>query len=246
MMTRSYCLSGSLALLLLAACDSGSKDAAATPKSAAAQAASKTVDAPKPAEVTPPGGGVEPGAAVPSEAVPSGAEPSAAEPSEAVPSAAEPSEVVPAAVEPSAESPTESPTEIAAPVAPSGPAPTATGAELTTPVSLGPDAEIQRLVLAHDVENRQPVDPATTFPAGQRVNLFIESRNEGEEPITVRVTWENTETGKRTPPTNVVIGTRKLHRTRAYRTMRRAGSFKAIVLAADDDTELAAMPFTVE
>ncbi|MCA9711845.1 MAG: hypothetical protein KDK70_38770, partial [Myxococcales bacterium] len=91
-----------------------------------------------------------------------------------------------------------------------------------------------------------PVDPSTTFPEGQKVNIFIESRNEGEEPLAVRVTWETVSSGRRTPPTGVAIGTRKLHRTRAYRTMRKAGSYKVIVLAADDDRELAVLPFTIE
>ena len=168
------------------------------------------------------------------------ADPAAADP--ATPTAeAEPTAIDPAAdpaADPDAESTTPTEAEPGSPV-------TATGAELTTPIPLGPDAELLRLVLAHGMENRQPVDPATTFAEGTRVNLFIESRNEGEEPLSVRVTWENVKTGRRSPPTGVVIGKRKLHRTRAYRTMRKAGSFKAIVLDADDQ-ELAVLPFTIE
>lgn len=164
------------------------------------------------------------------------ADPTAADP--ATPTAeADPTAIDPAA-DPAAEPTTPTEAEPGSPV-------TATGAELTTPIPLGPDAELLRLVLAHGMENRQPVDPATTFAEGTRVNLFIESRNEGEEPLSVRVTWENVKTGRRSPPTGVVIGKRKLHRTRAYRTMRKAGSFKAIVLDADDQ-ELAVLPFTIE
>ncbi len=255
MTTRSHRLSGLLALLMLVACDSGGKDAspktakAATSKSADAKGAKKAAPskaapakaapakaapakaAPQPVEPTP-----TPTTAAPVDPTPVEPTPDEPTPAEATPTEPTPAEATP--TEPVAEPPTDLPP-------PAGSTATATGAELTTPISLGPDAEILRLVLAHDVVKRQPVDPSTTFPEGQKVSLFVEARNEGEEPLRVRVTWENVATGRRSPPTNVAIGLRKLHRTRAYRTMRKAGSYKAIVLG-EGDVELAVMPFTVE
>lgn len=261
MTPRSTRLCGLLALLLVAACDGGS-DAKPKPKSSKAAASkaapakagrkptpAKTKAAPEVAKATP-----TPPSTVKADPVMPPADPAKtqivdpATPTDpTTPTAADPT--TPSAeaepTTPSAEAdPSATPTPDD-PAAEGGSPPTATGAELSTPIPLGPDAELLRLVLAHGMEKRQPVDPATTFPEGQRVNLFIESRNEGEEPLSVRVTWENVKTGRRSPPTNVVIGTRKLHRTRAFRTMRKAGSFKAIVLGPDDQ-ELAVLPFTVE
>ena len=119
----------------------------------------------------------------------------------------------------------------------------ASGSEVNG-IALDGEAELLRLVLAHDVVDRQPVDPSTTFPAGQRVNLFVEARNETGEEQLVRVTWETVKNGRRSPPTNVRIASRKLHRTRAYRTIKRPGEYKAIVLGEGDE-ELAVIPFTV-
>lgn len=111
-------------------------------------------------------------------------------------------------------------------------------------ISLGSDAELLRLVLAHDVVDRQPVDPAVSFPAGHKVNLFVEARNESGAEQVVRVTWETVSNGRRSPATSVRIPTRKLHRTRAYRTVKRPGEYRCIVLG-EGDAELAVIPFTI-
>jgi len=258
MTSRSHRLSGLLALLMLVACDSAGKDASPKPAKAAASKSAGAKGAKKAA----------PTKAAPTKAAPTKADPVPVE-AKAMPTEPPPTEVAkveppvePTPAEPTPAEATPVPTEVAPaevdtppdePVAeppadlppPAGSTATATGAELTTPIALGPNAEILRLVLAHDVVKRQPVDPSTTFPEGQKVSLFVEARNEGEEPLAVRVTWENVATGRRSPPTNVAIGVRKLHRTRAFRTMRKAGSYKAIVLG-EGDVELAVLPFTVE
>ena len=60
------------------------------------------------------------------------------------------------------------------------------------------------------------------------------------------MTWERVSNGRRSAPTTVRVPTRrKVHRTRAYKTVKRAGEWKAIVLGEGDE-ELAVMPFTVE
>ncbi len=112
-------------------------------------------------------------------------------------------------------------------------------------IALGEGAELQRLVLAHDVVKRQPVDPATSFPTGQKVSLFIEARNQSGGEKSVKVTWENTKTGRRSGPTTVRIPERKVHRTRAYRTMKKPGDYRCIVLG-EGGTELASLSFTVQ
>ncbi len=129
------------------------------------------------------------------------------------------------------------------PVAPPTPAVVASGA--ATPIALGPNAELLKLVLAHDVVNRQPVDPATTFASGTKVNLFIEARNESEAEQKIWVTWENVASGRRSPPVPVAIPVRKLNRTRAYRTLKLKGAHRCIVLG-EGERELAALPFTIE
>lgn len=118
--------------------------------------------------------------------------------------------------------------------------PEARGTDLT----LGTHAEILRFALAHDIDKRLPVDEADSFPSGQRVNLFIEARNQSGTDLHISVSWENTATGRRSPATEVRIGKGKVYRTRAYRTMPKAGSYRAIVVGPEGQ-ELAVLPFTI-
>jgi len=151
---------------------------------------------------------------------------------------------VPAADELAAEDPEVDEPVADEPAADEGGAAVASSAEVGG-ISLGPDAELLRLVLAHDVVSRQPVDPATSFPAGQKVNLFVEARNQSGEEIVLRVAWEKVSNGRRSPPTNVRLANRKLHRTRAYKTIKKPGDYRCIVLGEGGE-ELAALPFTIE
>ncbi|MCH9688088.1 MAG: hypothetical protein K0V04_42045 [Deltaproteobacteria bacterium] len=270
-MTRNWLrFSGLLALVMVVGCDDGSKRA---PKNAAAAntPARKSTKAapklgPKPttdvkAATTPakdnkagatPTEPAPSGEAVPTEPVPSDEGKAEAVPTEPVPSdegkaeAAPPTEATPTEATPTEEPPTEAtPTEATPTEEPAETGTvTATGSEVNG-IAIGTDVELKRLVLAHDVVKRQPVDPSTTFPEGQKVSLFVEAVNTSGEEVSVRVTWENTATGRRTAPTTVRIPDRKLHRTRAYRTMRKAGSYRCIVLG-DGDQELASLAFTVQ
>ncbi|MCX4243492.1 hypothetical protein [Paraliomyxa miuraensis] len=247
---RAAGLFGLLTLVLLVGCDSGS----APPKSAAAK--TDAIDAKKvePAKTETK---VEAKAPTP---VPEPAPTTAVEPVPTPPEPVPPAVVVdpaavgdPPPVEPAAADAGAAVDDVAADAADDGadssdapepPSAVAAG-DGSSPISLGPDAELLRLVLAHDVVNRQPVDPATTFPAGQKVSLFIEARNETGEDIGIQVTWEDVKSGRRSPPVGVVISPRKLHRTRSYRTMKKPGEYRCIVLG-DDDRELAVLPFTIE
>jgi hypothetical protein len=231
MKTTPHRLSGLFALVALVACDDG---AAATSKTAAPAKTASAKPEPVKKAIEPAKQGVEPAKAEPAKIEPAKIEP--AEPAKAEP--IEPANV--AAVEP---------TEVAA-VEPAEPAEPAEASAVaagdgSSPIALGPDAELLRLVLAKDVVNRQPVEPGTTFPSGQKVNLFIEARNEGDTDHSLRVTWENVASGRRSPPVPVAIPVRKIHRTRAYRTLKIKGEHRAIVLGADDK-ELAVLPFTIE
>ncbi|MEM7154229.1 MAG: hypothetical protein AAF799_15395 [Myxococcota bacterium] len=243
-------------MLLIVGCDDGGSKASGAPKTAAASA--KKADGkdkapagkaamPKPAEVKTADAKADTPAATPTP-TPAEAPPPAAEPAvePAADSAGEP-EPDPAAdptalVEPAGDEDSGGPEDD--PAAADDGAATADGAELND-IDAGNSTTLLRVVLAHDMENRQPVDPAVSFPLGQKVNLFIEARNEGTEEHSVRVTWEKVSNGRRSAPTTVRVPTRrKLHRTRAYRTIKRAGEYKAIVLGAGDE-ELAVLPFTV-
>jgi hypothetical protein len=225
-------LAGLLALVLLVACDGGAEGSKASPTKAepAKSGAAKTelVDEKELVEVEP--------KLEPAKLEPAKVEPAPVPTPEPAP---EPAEVEPTPISPTP--PVAEPDAADSVVAEPAPA-VSSGA---TPISLGPDAEILKLVLARDVVNRQPVDPGTSFPSGTKVNLFIESRNEGETDHQLMVTWENVASGRRTPPVGVTIPVRKLNRTRAYRTLKLTGEHRCILL---DETgkEIAVLPFTIE
>ncbi len=229
MNTSPHRLSGLLALTILVACDSSS----AAPKGAP----------PAKAEV---GNKAAPASAEPAKAEPANAEPANVEPANAEPANAEPSDPVDEVADPSPSDPVEpsdpaEPSDLVEPTEPAGPTP----GEAFSPVSIGSNAKLLKLVLAHDVVKRQPVDPATTFASGTKVNLFIEASNESDADIRLSVTWENVKSGRRSPPVPVTIPVRDLHRTRAYRTLKLVGEQRVIVLGEDGE-ELAVLPFTIE
>jgi hypothetical protein len=231
-------LSGLFALLVLVACDGG-----AAPKDAPSKVAAKKAE---PAKKTVEPAKVEPAKIEPAKVEPAKIEPAAVEPAKVEPAVVEPAVVEPAVVEPAAVEPAKVEPAVEPAVEPVEPAePAVAAGDGSTPIALGPDAEILRLVLAKDVVDRKPVDPGTSFPSGTKVNLFIESRNEGETDLSLRVTWENVATGKRSPAVGVKIPVRKLNRTRAYRTLKIKGAHRCIVLG-EGDKELAALPFTIE
>ena len=113
------------------------------------------------------------------------------------------------------------------------------------PWVLGERVSIERMVLAEEIEKRLPVGEGDRFSEGQRVQLFIEASNRSETETTISVAWENTADGRRSPATTVRIGRGKVYRTRAYRTMRRAGSYRALVMDVEGE-QIAAFPFTIE
>ena len=112
------------------------------------------------------------------------------------------------------------------------------------PFAIGDEVGVRRFTLTHDVVKRLPVDEADRFPTGQKVNLFIEAYNQSGTESEISVSWEHTATGRRSPATRVRIGKGKVYRTRAYRTMRAAGSYRAIVEGPRGD-ELVALPFEI-
>lgn len=234
----------------LGGCDSG-KDGKAAPAKKAASANAGPQKAGADAKAKPAGGDAKVEAvAKPAVAgTPTAAPPADTPPTEVAAPEVPPTEEPPAEVapeEPAADDPTAA-AEAADPEADKpadAPAAVAAGGAEVNGIALTGDAELLRLVLAHDVENRQPVDPAVSFPAGQKVSIFIEARN-GEEEQFVQVTWETVKTGRRTSPVSVKIPHRKLHRTRAYKTLKRAGEYRCIVLDSAGE-ELAAIPFTIE
>lgn len=144
----------------------------------------------------------------------------------AVPDPPEPDPAVPTGDEAS---------DSAAPVAPSS-----AGAQIAEGV------EFLEMVLASDVVDHKPVGVGTSFPAGTRVSLFMHVRNESGAEQSLRVAWRTESTGKRSASTRVrLVKSRKGHKTRAFRTMRRAGSYTAVVMKADEDVEIAALAFTI-
>jgi outer membrane biosynthesis protein TonB len=238
MKTTPHRLSGLLALVVLVACDDGAATSKTPAKTAASKKAEPVKKAVEPAKV-------EPAKVEPAKIEPAKVEPAKVEPVEPAlePTPAEPAEPTEPAVEPTDVAAVE-PAEPAPPVEPAQPATVAAG-DGSTPIALATDAEILKLVLAKDVVDRKPVDPGTTFPSGTKVNLFIESRNEGEADIQLMVTWENVASGRRSPPVGVKIPVRKLNRTRAYRTIKIKGAHRAILID-ESGKEIAALPFTIE
>ena len=250
-MTRNgHRLLGLLGLVLVVACDDGGA-AKTEAKKAAAPPAKTAAPSADPPAATPRDAPTKVAAADPI------VEPTPSEPTPSEPTPSEAADGGDAPAEPAADDPGEAPGDVVPPDegdddddddasagSGSGSAMVATAAEVNG-ITLGEEAELLRLVLAHDVVDRQPVDPAVSFPAGQKVSLFIEARNESSDEQSVQVTWEVVSSGRRSPPSTVAIPTRKLHRTRAYRTMKKPGEYRCIVLGADD-RELAVIPFTIE
>jgi len=117
------------------------------------------------------------------------------------------------------------------------PTPTATATPIATPIATPtptPTAThlaVKRLVIAHGVKEREPVDPATSFDVEEtgRVYAFVEVENPERAPGAVYVSFE--------PPRHAAHGDIKLDvgasprwRTWAFtRTAREPGEWTAVI-----------------
>src|SRR5690606_35550047 len=110
---------------------------------------------------------------------------------------------------------------------------------------LSDDIEIVRALLAAGIEDHEPAGEASSFPAGTKVSLYFEFRNESDSEAGVRVAWRDEANGRMSPATMVRIARSKSHRTRAYRTMKNPGRYTAVVMYSDSDAVLVELPVTI-
>jgi hypothetical protein len=115
----------------------------------------------------------------------------------------------------------------------------------TGPIHLAPDVEIVRVMLAEDIKDHGPVGVAASFEAGTRVNVFMELRNQSPQERTLAVAWRTERNGKVSPATTVRMVKSKSYKTRAFRTVRRAGSYTALITDPTSGDVVAALPFHV-
>ncbi|MGK4007592.1 DUF2914 domain-containing protein [Sorangium sp. So ce1036] len=106
---------------------------------------------------------------------------------------------------------------------------------------------VKRLVVAEGVENREPVEPGTTFsvPATERIYAFVELENRGESAGEVTVEFVPPDGGE--PVGNVTLGVGVSPRWRTWaftRGARKVGEWTALVRSETGEV-LASAPFEV-
>lgn len=122
------------------------------------------------------------------------------------------------------------PVAVAPPLAPSFSAPTRGPSG-----SVATGLSVRRLVVAHDVVDREPVVRESTFEAGRdRVFAFVEARNAGADAGAVHIYFEGP-TGQRVGDIGLdVPGAQRRWRTWGYsRNVSTPGTWEAVVV--DDD-----------
>jgi hypothetical protein len=109
---------------------------------------------------------------------------------------------------------------------------------------LDADLRVKRLVIAHGVKNREPVEPAATFTAGERIYAFIEVGNPAAVVSEVRVSFARVG-GKERGSVRLEVGASPRWRTWSYtQQAREAGEWEAIVRDGNGDV-IARQRFTV-
>jgi hypothetical protein len=144
-----------------------------------------------------------------------------------------------AKAEPAAATPAPAPAP--APVAPAAsaalpsPAPAATTTsprppEPRRPAAQSDDLVVRRLVVAHGVKDREPVEASESFESGHKVYAFVEVENRGREPGEVLVEFVPPGGGAPHGDVTLAVGAAPRWRTWAYtRTANTPGAWTAVV-----------------
>ena len=91
---------------------------------------------------------------------------------------------------------------------------------------------VRRLILARNVEDREPVDPSTRFSAaaGGRVYAFIEVDNPARTEAELTIAWTRASGGEERGATTVRVGAMPRWRTWAFTSVaRHSGNMLAVV-----------------
>lgn len=106
---------------------------------------------------------------------------------------------------------------------------------------------VRRLVLARSVEDREPVDPATSFSAagGGRVYAFVEVDNPAREATELTIAWASADSGEERGATSVSVGAMPRWRTWAFTAVGRHRGPMVAVVRDSEGTLLGRAPFEV-
>jgi hypothetical protein len=109
---------------------------------------------------------------------------------------------------------------------------------------LDADLEVKRLVVAHGVKSREPVEPADTFRPGERIYAFVEVGNPAAVLSEVRVSFAKVG-GKERGSVHLKVGESPRWRTWSYTELAKdPGEWEAIVRDGNGEV-LARQRFTI-
>lgn len=108
------------------------------------------------------------------------------------------------------------------------------------------EVEVDRFVLAHDVEGREPVDPSDVFTTDtKKIFAFVQLANK-QAPYAFRVHWEKLDEAPTAYGVKLTVPTAERYRTWSWTAIKREpGRYKA-VLRTLDGVEIASREFTIE
>jgi len=108
------------------------------------------------------------------------------------------------------------------------------------------EIKIDRFVLAHGIEQREPLDESERFTGDTKIFAFVQFSNPEGAPFAFRVHWEKAEGPASPYGVKLKVETAARYRTWSWTAIpREPGEYKA-VLRTLDGKEIASKPFTIE
>jgi Protein of unknown function (DUF2914) len=108
------------------------------------------------------------------------------------------------------------------------------------------EVKIDRFVLAHGVDQREPVEESERFTGDTKIFAFVQLANPEGAPFAFRVHWEKADGPVSQYGVKLNVETAPRYRTWSWTAIpREPGAYKA-VLRTLDGKEIAVKPFTIE
>ena len=108
------------------------------------------------------------------------------------------------------------------------------------------EVKLDRFVLAHGVDQREPVEESEHFTGDTKIFAFVQFANPDGAPFAFRVHWEKAEGPASPYGVKLKVETAARYRTWSWTAIpREPGEYKA-VLRTLDGKEIASKPFTIE
>jgi hypothetical protein len=108
------------------------------------------------------------------------------------------------------------------------------------------EVKLERFVLAHGVEQREPVEESERFTGDTKIFAFVQFSNPEGAPFAFRVHWEKVDGPVSPYGVKLKVETAVRYRTWSWTAIpREPGAYKA-VLRTLDGKEIASKPFTIE